>query len=78
MLVKLFFNSVISTRGARFMSIDIKNFYLGTPMKRKEYMRLKITDIPNEIIEEYNLKEIAMPDGWVYVEISPGMCGLPQ
>ena len=30
LLVKIFFNSVISTRGARFMTIDIKNFYLGT------------------------------------------------
>ena len=51
LLVKIFFNSVISTRGARFMTIDIKNFYLGTPMKRKEYMRLKLTDIPKEIIQ---------------------------
>ena len=78
LLVKLFFNSVISMRGACFMSIDIKNFYLGMPMKRKEYMRLKISDIPQVIIEEYNLKEMVTPDGWVYVEISHGMYGLPQ
>ena len=32
-------------------------------MKRKEYMRLKISDIPEEIIEEYNLKEMVTPDG---------------
>ena len=29
--VKLLFNSVISTEGAKFMSLDIKNFYLNTP-----------------------------------------------
>ncbi len=33
--------------------LDIKDFYLITPMKRYEYMRIKITDIPEEIIKEY-------------------------
>ena len=30
--VKLLLNSVISTKGAKFMSIEIKNLYLNTPM----------------------------------------------
>ncbi len=30
--VKLLFNSVISTPSAKFMTIDIKDFYLMTPM----------------------------------------------
>ena len=78
LLVKIFFNSIISTPGAKFMTMDIKNFYLGTPMKRKEYMRIKLTDIPKEIIDEYKLTEIVTEDGWVYIEISKGMYGLPQ
>ena len=41
-------------------------------------MRIKITDIPDEIIDEYNLRELVTPDGWVYIEISRGMYGLPQ
>ena len=32
--VKLLFNSIISTPNVKFMSIDIKDFYLCTPMKR--------------------------------------------
>ena len=32
-VVKILFNSVISTKGARFMTIDISNFYLMTPLK---------------------------------------------
>ena len=36
--VKLLINSVISTPGARFFTMDIKNFYLNTPMTRYEYM----------------------------------------
>ncbi len=35
--VKLLFNSVIFTPNAKFMSIDMKDFYLCTPMKRYEY-----------------------------------------
>ena len=31
--VKLLLNSVIYAKGAKFMTIDIKYFYLNTPMK---------------------------------------------
>jgi hypothetical protein len=41
-------------------------------------MRLKITDIPDEIIQEYNLLKLVSPDGYVYCEIRKGMYGLPQ
>ena len=34
MVAKLLFNSVISTKGARFIKIDISDFYLITPLKR--------------------------------------------
>ena len=41
-------------------------------------MRLKLTDIPDEVIEHYNLRELATPDGYVYCEVTKGMYGLPQ
>jgi hypothetical protein len=37
------------------MTMDISNFYLMTPLKRPEYIRMKISDIPEEIIIEYRL-----------------------
>jgi hypothetical protein len=77
-LVKMHLNSVISTSGARYMTLDVKNFYLNTPMTRFEYVRIKIQDIPQEIIDEYNLREKVTPDGYVYVEVQKGMYGLPQ
>ena len=40
---KLLFNSVVSTPNAKFMGIDVKNFYLNTPMERYEYMRLPLS-----------------------------------
>ncbi len=36
--VKLLLNSFISTPNAKFMTMDIKDFYLITPMGRFEYM----------------------------------------
>jgi len=38
---------------------------------------MKLDDFPQEVIDEYNLKELAN-DGWVYMEIRKGMYGLPQ
>ena len=61
-LFKCLANSIISTPGAHCIMIDIKDFYLNTPMNRKEYMRLKASDIPEEIIKEYNLHEIMTKD----------------
>jgi hypothetical protein len=46
------------------MCLDLKNLYLGTPMKEYEYMRLHITDTPDETIDQYNLRQTADND-WV-------------
>ena len=77
LLVKILFNSVVSTPGARFMSIDISDFYLNTPLVRWEYVKLNMKDIPDEIIKEYNL-QAKESNGHVYVEVRKGMYGLPQ
>ena len=60
------------------MTLDVKNFYLNTPMERYKYVKIKIEDIPNEIIAEYKLHDKVTADGYVYVEIRKGMYGLPQ
>jgi hypothetical protein len=75
---KLLFNSVVSTPGAVFVVMDVKNFYLNTPMERPEFMRLPLKLIPPEIIAKYNLREKADKKGFVYVRIELGMYGLPQ
>ena len=53
----LLFNNSISTKVGQFMCIDLNYFYLGTPMNRYEYMWIKISDIPQDIIDQYGLKE---------------------
>ena len=42
LVAKLLFNSLISTHGARFMTMDIANFYLMTPLKFPEYVKIKL------------------------------------
>ena len=71
-------NSVISRKGARFACIDIKNFYLHTPMEDPKYVRIKITDIPEEFILEYGLAGMEDINGWISFEIRQGCYGLPQ
>ena len=78
LVTNLLFNSVISTKGAQFMTMDISNFYLMTPLARPEYIRVKLSDIPVGIIVEYNLKAKATKDGSVYIVANRGMYGLPQ
>ncbi len=55
-LVKLLLISVFSCPGAWFSSINLKNFYLNTPVPDPKYIRIKIADILVEFIEEYNLQ----------------------
>jgi hypothetical protein len=77
-LVKILLNSVISTKDAQCVTLDIEDCYLNTPMKRYKYMRLKLADIPEEIIEEYKLREIVTDNSCVNCKIRKGMYGLPQ
>jgi hypothetical protein len=74
---KILINITLSTKDAKMMMMDIKNYYLGTPLPTFEYMRLPISILPLEIIEKYQLTRLAV-DGWVYVEIRKGMYGLKQ
>jgi hypothetical protein len=74
---KILINSVISTLGAKFLVIDIKKFYLNTPLGRFEYMVINLSSLPQETIDKYDLLNPAQ-DGKVYIEIQKGMYGLPQ
>ena len=46
-------------------------------MDRSGYARIKIEDIPEDIIKEYNLLPM-VHNGWIYFEIVRGCQGLPQ
>ena len=46
-------------------------------MERSKYVRIKLLDIPQESIEEYDLTQAAQ-NGWIYFEIVHGCYVLPQ
>ncbi len=75
-MVKLMLNSVISMPNAKFMTINIKDFYLMTPMERYEYFRMKLELFLPNIIEEYRLRNKVDADGNVFCEVRQGMYGL--
>jgi hypothetical protein len=74
---KILINSTLSTKDAAMTMMDIKNYYLGTPLPRFEYMKMLLSRFPEEIVQKYNLNALAI-DGWVYIEIRKGMYGLKQ
>jgi hypothetical protein len=78
LLAKMLFNSMISTKGVRFMTMDIPNFYLMTPLHWPEFIRIKLSDIPDEIMDKCKLKEKATKIGSIYMRAKHGMYGLPQ
>jgi hypothetical protein len=48
-----------------------------TPPSDYTNMIINLSSLPQEMIDEYNLLELAH-DGWVYIEIQKGVYGLPQ
>ncbi len=76
--VKLLLNSIISTSNTKIMTLDIKDFYLCTPMSRYKYFRIRLELFPEDIVEEYDLKNKVDANGYVHCEVRRGMYGLPQ
>ena len=76
-LIKILLNSVLFRKGAQFSTINLKNFYLDTPMKDTEHVRIKISNIPDKFINEYNLQGKDQ-NGWIYFEIRRSCYCLPQ
>ena len=75
--IKIMQNSVLSTKDAKYMCIDIKNFYVGTPLDRFEYMRIPLSMFPDHVAQQYQLRE-KEKNRFNYVEIREAIYGLPQ
>ena len=73
--VKILLNSVVSTKGAKFTTADIKDSFYASFLPDPEYMNMKLKIIPQEIINQYQLQDLEK-DGWVYMKIVKGIPGL--
>ena len=80
--VKALIHCVVSDRhtkgtDTRFATLDIKDFYLGTPLKRKEYVTIPLKYIPADVIAKYHLDQFISGSSILF-EVSKCMYGLPQ
>ena len=72
-LIKLFFNSVLSTTNTKFISADIKDFFLtNNHLLSPEFMRIHVQFVPLEIIEQYNLHPL-IHNYWLFIKITKEM-----
>ena len=79
-LTKLLINSTLSTKNAKFGTINIKDIFLMIVFSSKSdytYMKLNAKYIPDVIINNYNLNPIIC-NGYAYCEITGRMYGLPH
>ena len=74
--IKIHLNSTISTKDAKCAAADIGNFYTNSKLESSKYMRIHLSLIPQEIIDEYDVMKYVETDGYVYVEITGVMYGL--
>ena len=75
--MKLHWNSVVSTALAKYMCIDIKNFYLMAKLEYYEYMAIPLTYFSTWIVKQYGLNLHAL-NGKVHLELWRAVWGLPQ
>ena len=68
---KILLNSVVSTTGANFMAFNVSNFYLNTPMRCYEYVKMRLANIPDKVVKVYKLheNEKVTNDGFIYVKV---------
>lgn len=80
-VVKLLLQAVVSDRrnkktNTRFATLDLADFYLGSMLERKEYVKIHIKHIPADVIATYNLSEFIV-DSHVLFEVIRCMYGHP-
>ena len=69
-----------ANKGARFMTMDIKDCFLMTslPIGKQEYMQIHSQYFDQHLQKLYNLYRKIDKDGYVYCNIQLGMYGLMQ
>ena len=74
--IRVMLNATVS-ENARIATADIKDFYLGTPLDRPEYMRISLKHIPLDVQLRYEIAAM-VENEYVIMEITKGIYGLPQ
>ena len=75
--VKLLLNDVISDPEGKWLTTDVCDYYLGTPMDSPEYMRVPIKYIPLATQRKHNLAHL-IHNGYVIMQLNKGIYDLKQ
>ncbi len=74
---KLMWNSILSTKGAHYMCLNIKFFYLTAALDQFKYMKMPILLFLTWIIQQYHLQKHVL-NGFIYLEMQRAIWGLLQ
>jgi hypothetical protein len=74
--IKILINAMISDN-INFATIDLEDFYLGTPLPHPEYIRIPSRLIPPKVIAFYKLQQY-LHKGALYCAVLKTHYGLPQ
>jgi hypothetical protein len=74
--VKILLQSVVSDN-ANFMTLDIKDFYLMTPLPRSEYIRIPLKFLSLQILAKHSLRPFILNNSILF-EVTKSMYGLPH
>ena len=74
--IKILINAMISDNAA-FSTVDLEDFYLGTPLPHPEYIRIPVSFIPKKVMTFYNLKAF-VHKGALFCIVLKTHYGLPQ
>ena len=58
--VKLLWNAVVSEPASKFMTLDVKDYFLNTELERPEYMWINLSMIPKDIQDDYGVTTYAV------------------
>jgi hypothetical protein len=71
-------NAVVSEPDAIFLTADVANYYLGTPLPRTEYVSIRLDQLPAPTRAKYDLARFAQGRDRVLFAVTKGMYGLPH
>ena len=66
------------SENANFTTLDIKDFYLMTPLPRSEYIRIPQKFLSAQILTKHSLHPFLFNNSVLFEEVSKSMYGLPH
>ena len=70
---KIIVNSTISTPGAKFYTIGVKDFFLSSTLPQAEYMKININEMTQDIINKIKLQDLKDNNRCVHFRIAKGL-----